>query len=157
MLYLKTKKNKAMKTKLFFLLLVSSTVARAQWTVMQKYSEFGKGNFYLFAATEKDARRIILETLQDNKLSYDILFNKGANLFLSTAIVDPLNSEYVYIIHSMKGRYQDRGGYHIFCYYMENRYRYFYDITEGDGRISLIYDPGVLDVSPKKENASKKD
>jgi hypothetical protein len=40
---------------------------------------------------------------------------------------------------------------------MENRYRYFYDITEDDGRISLIYDPGVIDVSPKKENSSKKD
>jgi hypothetical protein len=146
-----------MKTKLLSLLILSSTIARAQWTVMQKYSEYGKGNYYLFAATEKDAKRIILETLQDNKLSYDILFNKGSNLFLSTAIVAPLNSEYVYIIHCMKGRYQDRPGYHIFCYYMENRYRYFYDVTEGDGRISLIYDPGVLNVSPNKENASKKD
>jgi hypothetical protein len=147
----------AMKTKLLFLLIVSSTIARAQWTVMQKYNEYGKGNHYLFASTEKDARRIILETLQDNNLSYDIVFNKGSNLFLSTAIVDPLNSEYVYIIHSMKGRYQDRPGYHIFCYYMENRYRYFYDVTEGEDRISLVYDPGVLNVSPKKENSSKKD
>ncbi len=146
-----------MKTKLLFLLIVSSTIARAQWTVMQKYNEYGKGNNYLFASTEKDARRIILETLQDNNLSYDIEFNKGANLFLSTAIVDPLNSEYVYIIHSMKGRYQDKPGYHIFCYYMENRYRYFYDVTEGEDRISLVYDPGVLNVSPKKENSSKKD
>lgn len=146
-----------MKTKLLFLLIVSSTIARAQWTVMQKYNEYGKGNYYLFASTEKDARRIILETLQDNNLSYDIVFNKGSNLFLSTAIIDPLNSEYVYIIHSMKGRYLDRPGYHIFCYYMENRYRYFYDVTEGEDRISLVYDPGVLNVSPKKENSSKKD
>jgi hypothetical protein len=147
----------AMKTKFLFLLIVSSTIARAQWTVMQKYNEYGKGNYYLFASTEKDARRIILETLQDNNLSYDIVFKKGSNLFLSAAIVDPLNSEYVYIIHSMKGRYQDRPGYHIFCYYMENRYRYFYDVTEGEDRISLVYDPGILNVSPKKENSSKKD
>jgi hypothetical protein len=146
-----------MKTKLLFLLIVSSTIARAQWSVMQKYNEYGKGNYYLFASTEKDARRIILETIQDNNLSYEIVFKKGSNLFLSTAIVDPLNSEYVYIIHSMKGRYQDRPGYHIFCYYMENRYRYFYDVTEGEDRISLVYDPGVLNVSPKKENSSKKD
>ena len=77
--------------KLLLIFLLASAGVHAQWSVMQKYSEFGKGNFYLFAATEKDARRIILETLQDNKLSYDIVFNKGANLFLSTAIVDPLN------------------------------------------------------------------
>ena len=144
-----------MKTKLFFLLLVSSTIARAQWTVMQKYSEFGKGNYYLFASTEKDARRIILETLQDNQLSYDLVFKKGANLLLTTAVVDPLNSEYVYVIHSMKGQYYNKIGYHVFCYYMENRYRYFYDITEGENRISLIYDPGVLDVSPNKDKNNK--
>ena len=144
-----------MKTKLFFLLLVSSTVARAQWTVMQKYSEFGKGNYYLFASTEKDARRIILETLQDNQLSYDLVFKKGANLLLTTAVVDPLNSEYVYVIHSMKGQYYNKIGYHVFCYYMENRYRYFYDITEGENRISLIYEPGVLDVSPNKDKNNK--
>jgi hypothetical protein len=40
---------------------------------------------------------------------------------------------------------------------MENRYRYFYDVTEGEDRISLVYDPGILNVSPKKENSSKKD
>jgi hypothetical protein len=137
--------------------MLSSTIARAQWTVMQKYSEYGKGNYHLFALTEKDAKRIILETLHDNNLSYDVIFNKGSNLFLSTSILDPLNNEYVYIIHSMKGRYLNRGGYDVFCYYMENRYRYFYDITEGDSRISLIYDPGVLNFSPNKENASKKD
>ncbi|MEN9421114.1 MAG: hypothetical protein RLZZ107_588, partial [Bacteroidota bacterium] len=51
-----------MKTKLLSLLILSSTIAKAQWTVMQKYSEYGKGNYYLFAATEKDAKRIILET-----------------------------------------------------------------------------------------------
>jgi hypothetical protein len=147
----------AMKTKLLFLLIVSSTIARAQWTVQQKYSELGIGNYYLFAHSEKDARRIIVESLRDNNLSYDIVFNKGSNLLLSTAIVDPLNSEFVYIIHSMRGRYQDRPGYHIFCYYMENRYRYFYDVTEGEDRISLVYDPGVLNVSPNKGNSSKKD
>jgi hypothetical protein len=38
---------------------------------------------------------------------------------------------------------------------MENRYRYFYDITEGENRISLIYDPGVLDVSPNKDKNNK--
>ena len=122
---------------------------------MQKYSEVGKGNFYLFANTEKDAKRIILETLNDNNFSYEVTFNKGSNVFLTAAILDPINNEYVYVIHSIKGRYQDRTGYHILCYYMENRYRYFYDITEGENRISLIYEPGVLDVSPNKDKNNK--
>jgi len=117
---------------------------------MQKYSEVGRGNFYLFAHTEKDAKRIILETLNDNNFSFEVTFNKGSNVFLSTAILDPLNNEYVYVIHSIKGHYQDRPGYHILCYYMENRYRYFYDVTEGEGRISLIYDPAVLNLKPTK-------
>jgi hypothetical protein len=141
--------------KLLLIFLLASAGAHAQWSVMQKYSEFGKGNYYLFASTEKDARRIILETLQDNQLSYDLVFKKGANLLLTTAVVDPLNSEYVYVIHSMKGQYYNKIGYHVFCYYMENRYRYFYDITEGENRISLIYEPGVLDVSPNKDKNNK--
>lgn len=130
--------------------MLSASVANAQWNVMQKYNEVGRGNYYLFANTEKDAKRIILETLNDNNFSYEVTFNKGSNVFLSTAILDPLNNEYVYVIHSIKGRYQDRTGYHILCYYMENRYRYFYDVTEGEGRISLIYDPAVLNVKPTK-------
>ena len=138
-----------MRIILIFCLLCPS-LANAQWSVMQKYSEVGRGNFYLFAHTEKDAKRIILETLNDNNFSYEVTFNKGSNVFLSTAILDPLNNEYVYVIHSIKGRYQDRPGYHILCYYMENRYRYFYDVTEGEGRISLIYDPAVLNVKPTK-------
>jgi hypothetical protein len=130
--------------------LLSASIANAQWSVMQKYSEFGKGNFYLFADTEKDAKRIILETLNDNNFSYEVTFHKGSNLFFTAAILDPLNNEYVYVIHSIKGRYQGSTGYQILCYYMENRYRYFYDITEGDGRISLIYDPAILNVKPTK-------
>lgn len=130
--------------------LLSASVANAQWNVMQKYNEVGRGNYYLFANTEKDAKRIILETLNDNNFSYEVTFNKGSNVFLTAAILDPLNNEYVYVIHSIKGRYQDRTGYHILCYYMENRYRYFYDVTEGEGRTSLIYDPAVLNVNPAK-------
>jgi hypothetical protein len=135
---------------LLIICLLGASVANAQWSVMQKYNEVGKGNFYLFANTEKDAKRIILETLNDNNFSYEVTFNKGSNVFLTAAILDPLNNEYVYVIHSIKGRYRDRTGYHILCYYMENRYRYFYDVTEGDGRISLIYDPAILNVKPTK-------
>jgi hypothetical protein len=90
--------------------LLSASVANAQWNVMQKYNEVGRGNYYLFANTEKDAKRIILETLNDNNFSYEVTFNKGSNVFLTAAILDPLNNEYVYVIHSIKGRYLDRTG-----------------------------------------------
>ena len=145
-----------MKTTIF-LLLFSSGLAFSQWDVMQKYNEVGKGNFYLFAKTEKDAKRIILETLQDNHFTLDLVFHKGANIFLNTGIADPLNNEYVYIIHCIRGRNNNVPGYHILCYYMENRYRYFYDVADGDGRISLIYDPGVISVNINEGKNPKKD
>jgi hypothetical protein len=143
---------------LFFLaVLLSARSANAQWAVMNKFSEFGIGNYYMFVPRETDAKRIIQETLQDNLLPYQIDFRKGKSLFLSTAFSDPLNNEYVYVVHSFKGRKNEVNGYHIFCYYMENRYRYFYDIEETDGRISVIHDPAVLNVSPNQNRSAKND
>jgi hypothetical protein len=144
---------------IFFLIafLLAARSANAQWAVMNKYAEFGLGNFYMFVPRETDAKRIIQETLQDNRLPYQVAFRKGKSLLLSTAFNDPLNNEYVYVVHSFKGRKNDVNGYHIFCYYMENRYRYFYDIEEIDGRISVIHDPAVLDVSPNQQRSAKKD
>jgi hypothetical protein len=120
-----------------------ASLANAQWRVMQKYEEFGQGTFFTFVPRDVDAKRIILETLNDNQLSYDVTFNKGSNLLTTLSIVDPLNSEFVYIIHSMRSVRYNKSGYNIICYHMENRYRYFYDITENDGRISVIYDPAT--------------
>ncbi len=133
---------------IFFL---SAKVANAQWSVMQKYDEFGKGNFYLFATSQKDAKRIILETINDNQFKIEANFNKESHILFNTAFVDPLNSEYVYIVHCIRGNQQGIPGYHVLCYYMENRYRYFYDITENDSRISLIHDPAILNVKPSKK------
>jgi hypothetical protein len=137
--------------------LLSARTASAQWAVMNKYTEFGLGNFYMFVPRETDAKRIVQETLQDNNLPYQLAFRKGKNLLLSSAFVDPLNNEYVYVVHSFKGRKNDVGGYHIFCYYMENRYRYFYDVEEIDSRISVVHDPAVLKVSPNQDRSAKKD
>jgi hypothetical protein len=39
---------------------------------------------------------------------------------------------------------------------MENRYRYFYDITENESRISLIYDPAITGLSPNQGKSAKK-
>jgi hypothetical protein len=137
--------------------LLSAKTVNAQWSVMNKYTEFGIGNFYMFVQRETDAKRIIQETLQDNNLPYQVAFRKGKNLLLSNSFADPLNNEYVYVVHIMKGRKKDVTGYHIFCYYLENRYRYFYDVEEIDGRVSVIHDPAVLDVSPNQSRSAKKE
>ena len=130
------------------LLLLYIPTSQAQWLTMQKFEEFGKGNFYLFVQRESDAKRIILETLKDNNMDTDFSFGKGTNLILARSYIDPLNSEFVLVIHCVKSKQQNVNGYNIFCYYMENRYRYFYDITENESRISLIYDPAVTGLSP---------
>ena len=130
------------------LLLLFIPTSQAQWATMSKFEEFGKGNFFLFVQRESDAKRIILETLKDNNMDTDFSFGKGTNLILARSYIDPLNSEFVLVIHCVKSKQQNVNGYNIFCYYMENRYRYFYDITENESRISLIYDPAVTGLSP---------
>lgn len=135
-------------TILFALLLLFIPTSQAQWATMSKFEEFGKGNFFLFVQRESDAKRIILETLKDNNMDTDFSFGKGTNLMLAKSYIDPLNSEFVLVIHCVKSKQQNVNGYNIFCYYMENRYRYFYDITENESRISLIYDPAITGLSP---------
>lgn len=130
------------------LLLLYIPTSQAQWITMSRFEEFGKGNFYLFVQRESDAKRIILETLKDNNMDTDFSFGKGTNLMLARSYIDPLNSEFVLIIHCVKSKQQNVNGYNIFCYYMENRYRYFYDIMENESRISLIYDPAITGLSP---------
>ena len=138
------------------LLLLFIPTSQAQWITMSKFEEFGKGNFFLFVQRESDAKRIILETLKDNKMNVDFTFEKGSNLILARSYIDPLNSEFVLVIHCVKSKHQNVMGYNIFCYYMENRYRYFYDITENESRISLIYDPAVTGLSPNQGKSAKR-
>ena len=139
--------------KLLVICLVLTNYVQAQWSTMQRYEEFGIGNFYLFTQREVDARRLIAETLNDNGMKGSIDFHKGANLLLNLAVEDAQNSEYAYVVHCIRGNKNGVTGYHIFCYYLENRYRYFYDVSESDGRICVIFDPTILDVSP---NGKKK-
>ena len=139
--------------KLLVICLVLTNYVQAQWSTMQRFEEFGIGNFYLFTQREVDARRLISETLNDNGMKGSIDFHKGANLLLNLAVEDAQNSEYAYVVHCIRGNKNGVSGYHIFCYYLENRYRYFYDVSESDGRICVIFDPTILDVSP---NGKKK-
>ena len=91
-------------TLLIALLLLYIPTSQAQWVTMQKFEEFGKGNYFLFVQRETDLKRIILETLKDNKMNTDFTFEKGSNLILSRAYLDPLNSEYVLVIHCVKAK-----------------------------------------------------
>jgi hypothetical protein len=84
--------------KLVFICLVLSNYVQAQWSSMQRFEEFGIGNFYLFASREVDARRLIAETFNDNDMKGTIDFHKGANLLLNVAVEDPQNSEFVYVV-----------------------------------------------------------
>ena len=55
---------------IFFLIafLLAARSANAQCAVMNKYAEFGLGNFYMFVPRETDAKRIILNSWSGNKL-----------------------------------------------------------------------------------------
>jgi hypothetical protein len=70
-----------MKTTLF-LLLLSSGLAHAQWNVMQKYNEVGKGNYYLFARTEKDPSVLSWKLYNTTILKMNWFFKKGRIYFL---------------------------------------------------------------------------
>ena len=70
---------------LLIALLLYIPTSQAQWVTMQKFEEFGKGNYFLFVQRETDLKRIILETLKDNKMNTDFTFEKGSNLILSRA------------------------------------------------------------------------
>ena len=64
---------------IFFLIafLLAARSANAQWAVMNKYAEFGLGNFYMFVPRETDAKRIILNSWRAelHQLVYDPVVN----------------------------------------------------------------------------------
>ena len=72
----------------------------------------------------------------------DLVFKKGANMPLYTYKVDPLNNEFVYVVMCLR----DHTGWNISFQYMENRYRYFFDIMEDNQRVHVIYDPALAEL-----------
>jgi hypothetical protein len=89
--------------KILVICLVLTNWAQAQWKTMQRFEEFGIGNFYLFTDREVDAKRLISETFNFNAMKLSLDFQKGANLLLNVAVVDPQNSEFVYVVHCIRG------------------------------------------------------
>lgn len=125
--------------------------ANAQYINMSNLNEFGIGNYFAHVTREADAKRIITEKIKLNGFSTKKLeFNSGRNLFFSSYFVNPMNTEFVYVMNCIRVR----EGWDIWFYYIENRYRYFYDVTENNGRIAVIYDPAILankDIAPTKD------
>jgi hypothetical protein len=118
---------------------------------MDNLNEYGKGNYFVHVSREVDAKRLIIEKIKLNGISpKKIEFYSGRSLYFASYYVNPLNTEFVYVINCLK----TRNGWDIWFYYFENRYRYFYDVTEFDGRYPVIYDPAVLenrDITPTKD------
>ncbi len=140
-----------MKTLISFILLfIFSKNLSAQYVQMGNLNEFGKGNFYTHVKREVDAKRLIIEKIKLNGISPKKLeFYGGKSLYFASYYVNPLNTEFVYVINCLR----TRNGWDIWFYYIENRYRYFYDVTEFDGRYPVVYDPAVLenrDITPTK-------
>ncbi len=131
------------RIKLFFFLgflLLFTQQTQAQFIRMDGLQEIGAGNYFVHVDNEMDAKRIIVERIKWNEHpSKNLVFNKHENLYFYMYYVNPINTEYVYIIHALK----QREGFDIYFIYMENRYRYFFDVIDNNVRTSIIYDPAI--------------
>lgn len=131
------------RIKLFYFLgflLLFTQQTQAQFIRMDGLQEIGAGNYFVHVDNEMDAKRIIVERIKWNEHpSKNLVFNKHENLYFYMYYVNPINTEYVYIIHALK----QREGFDIYFIYMENRYRYFFDVIDNNVRTSIIYDPAI--------------
>ena len=120
---------------------------------MNRFNSYGVVNYHTQIRGEKNTKRIIMETVSANSNfdANEITFNKDKNLFVNEYMVDPLNSNYVYVIHAIRGITGDFEVVNLFFYYIENRLRYFYEIDDKDKRVVLMWDPAFNNLNEKKE------
>jgi hypothetical protein len=117
---------------------------------MSRFNQYGVVNYACQVGSLnrlKDAQRIVLETIADNNI-FDvnkIKFNKGKVLLLNEAVVDPLNSNFVYVIHAINSMQDNQLVINLFFYYIENRFRYFYQIED----VFVTYDPALKTIIKK--------
>lgn len=133
---------------LIFITFLTHFSVHAQWRNMNRFTSYGVVNYHTQVIDEKSAKRVILETISMNS-NFDeknITFNKGSNIYMNQSIVDPLNHNYVYVIHAIHSIQGDSKALNIFFYYIENRLRYFYEIDSGNERIFLKWDPAFVEV-----------
>ena len=138
---------------LFALCCFIQGLAFGQWRNMSRFTSYGVVNYHTQVRGEKNAKRIIMETVSANSNfePNEIAFNKDKNLFVNEYMVDPLNSNYVYVIHAIRGITGDFEVVNLFFYYIENRLRYFYEIDDKDKRVVLMWDPAFNNLNEKKE------
>lgn len=132
-----------MKTILGLILLIP-LISFSQWKGMSRYNDVGGTNFQLHVNNVDAAFRLISETLEKNNFcsEKDILFKSGSNMPLYSYKVDPLNNEFVYVVMCLR----DPTGWIISYQYLENRYRYFFDIMDDNNRVHVIYDPALAEL-----------
>ena len=121
---------------------------------MSRFDQYGVVNYvYQVGGSNrlKDAQRIILETIADNQIfdADKIKFNKGKVLLLNDAVVDPLNSNFVYVIHAINSSQDNQLVINLLFYYMENRLRYFYELNNQDEHVFVTYDPAFNTIIKK--------
>ena len=132
---------------------LSHFISYGQWRNMNRFNSYGVVNYHTQIRGEKNTKRIIMETVSANSNfdANEITFNKDKNLFVNEYMVDPLNSNYVYVIHAIRGITGDFEVVNLFFYYIENRLRYFYEIDDKDKRVVLMWDPAFNNLNEKKE------
>ena len=135
-------RTSTLRTALIALIFLVSNSSFSKYLNMGSLNEFGGGNYYVHVNSESDAKRIITEKVKLNGIpSRHLQFHKGSSLYFCSYHVNPLNNEYVYFITCLP----TREGWDVWFYYIENRYRYFYDVNSGGNRIPVVYDPAILE------------
>lgn len=133
-----------------FLFMLFAQSLCAQYLNMGSLNEYGGGNYFVHVSSESAAKRIITEKVKLNGFpSKQLEFHSGSNLYFCSYHVNPINKEFVYFITCLR----NRTGWDIYFYYIENRYRYFYDVNSGGSRIPEVYDPAILEsrnITPTK-------
>jgi len=134
-------------------LFLSHFTSYGQWRNMNRFNSYGVVNYHTQVNDEKNAKRIITETISMNS-NFDekqVNFNKDKTLFVNEYMVDPLNYNYVYVIHAIKSNQDGYKVINLFFYYIENRLRYFYEIDNNDERVILQWDPAFVNIIEDKE------
>jgi hypothetical protein len=132
---------------------LSHFTSYGQWRNMKRFNSYGVVNYHTQVNDEKNAKRIITETISMNS-NFDekqVNFNKDKTLFVNEYMVDPLNYNYVYVIHAIKSNQDGYKVINLFFYYIENRLRYFYEIDNNDERVILQWDPAFVNIIEDKE------
>jgi hypothetical protein len=121
---------------------------------MSRFNQYGVVNYvYQVGGVNqlKDAHRIVLETISKNSMLVEnkIKFNKDNVLLLYDFLVDPLNNNYVYVIHAIKSSQDNQPVVNLFFYYIENRLRFFYELNNDGEHTPVTWEPAFNTIEKK--------